>query len=87
MKFKKIRYIRISDFTTYFFRDRETGLFICKICLKEGTEIKCANRTRHMGQQHRPIYLKKKEELRKERELYEIELWKRTSEHTTTEMK
>jgi len=82
-KFKKMRYIWFSDFTKYFFRERKTGLFQCKICAEDGIQVICGNRTSHIRQQHRSIYLEEKEKLRKERELYEMELWKRTSEHET----
>jgi hypothetical protein len=79
MEIRKMRYIQFSDFFKYFLRDRETGLFNCKICAEDGIETICLNRTRHIREQHRSIYLAEKERLRKERELYEIELWGRTT--------
>jgi len=65
------QYIRSSNFFKYFVRESETGLFLCKICAGRGKEMICTNRTYHMRQQHRRIYLKEKERLTNERELVE----------------
>jgi len=44
-------------------RDRSTGLFQCKICSAYGRTTICTNRTYHIRQQHRSVYLREKERL------------------------
>ena len=68
-----MEYIRSSNFFKYFLRDRKTGLFQCKICAEYGKEAICVNRSYHIRQQHRSIYLRVKERLRKEKEVEEME--------------
>jgi len=68
-----MQYIRSSIFFKYFLRDCKTGLFQCKICAEYGRETICANRTYHIRQQHRSIYLRVKERLRKDKEVGEVE--------------
>jgi len=66
-----MQYVRSSNFFKYFVRESETGLFLCKICAGYGRETICANRTYHMRQQHRRIYLREKERVTNEREIVE----------------
>jgi len=79
MENKKWRYVPSSDYWRFFKKDRETGLFHCKICAEDGIQVITANQVTHMKQKHMPVYLEEREKLRKKRELYEMELWKNTT--------